>query len=50
MPLNLSLEFGIRNIQEKREGLKSNGTHEVLIYAGYGVTSQSYSREDIGSN
>ena len=33
MPFNFGLEYAIRRLQVNRDGLKLNGTHQLLAYA-----------------
>ena len=33
MLFNFALEYSIRRVQVKHDGLKLNGTHELLFYA-----------------
>ena len=33
MPFNFALDYAIRRVQVKQDGLKLNGTHQLLAYA-----------------
>jgi hypothetical protein len=46
---NIALEYAIRKVQESREGLKLNGTHQLLVDA-YDVTLLDDNRDIIKKN
>jgi hypothetical protein len=38
---NFALEYTITKIKENQEGLKSNGTHQLLSYANINTTNKN---------
>jgi hypothetical protein len=39
--LNFTLEYAIRRVQEIHNGLKINGTHQLLVYVGVNILGES---------
>jgi hypothetical protein len=38
---NLALEYAIRSVQQNQEGMKMNGTHQLLAYADYSIVREN---------
>ena len=41
MLINFALDYGIRRVQVNQEGLKLNGTHQLLAYADVKILDRS---------
>ena len=41
MLINFALDYGIRRVQVNQEGLKLNGTHQLLAYADVKILGRS---------
>ena len=35
MRFNVALKYAVRSVQANQDGLKFNGTHQLLVYADY---------------
>ena len=42
---NIALEYVIRRVQVKQEGLKLNGTHQLLVYTDDILQKRTYYKE-----